>query len=227
VALDADQPTPLCSYAQFTEGPFGDLVSGFPQSAVMDCLVEATRQCEDATGRRLAPFTITETMRASGIDPDESAGTQNIPMSIQGTIGMSYASALDTTNLVRHAWLAEYPPRYQDLWVYSDVTVTVVRSYGGTQSLSPGQILDGPDDTGHVWFQLGQFIPVGSRTRSTYSGGYVVATPATLLRACKFIGASIAIDELHPENSEHDPDRLFALGLKWLKPFMRDGGPAR
>jgi hypothetical protein len=225
---DADLPTPLCGAAAFTEGAFADLVAGFSQTAINDILAEATRQCEDQAGRRLAPFTgVTETIRASGIDPDEYAGTTNIPVSIQGTLGMSLAGALNMTNLVRHCWLGEYPPRYPDLWLQNPaITVTVIRSYGGTQQLSAGQILDGPDNTGHVWFQLGQFIPEGSRLRVTYPGGYST-TPASLLRACKFIAASIAIDELNPEargDAGHNPDRLFALGLKWLKPFMRDGG---
>lgn len=222
---DADTVTPLCSYNQFIEGSFKDLVSGFSQTAVMDILVEATRQCEDQTGRRLAPFTgLTETTRAAGIDPDEYAGTSDLPMSIQGTLGMSQAQSLNMTNLVRHHWVSETPPRYEDLWAYSGVTVTVIRSYGGTQQLSAGQILDGPDNLGHVWFQLGQFIPVGSYVRTTYGGGYQT-TPGSLLRACKFMAASIAIDELNPEDNERDPDRLYNLALRWLVPFARDGSP--
>lgn len=222
---DADTVTPLCSYAQFVEGAFSDLVEGFSQTAVMDILVEATRQCEDQTGRRLAQFTgLTETTRASGIDPDEYAGTTNIPVSIQGTLGMSEASALNMTNLVRHHWLREVPARYPDLWTYSGVSVKVIRSYGGNQTLSSGQILDGPDDLGHVWFQLGQFIPVGSYVQVTYGGGYTT-TPGSLLRACKYLAASIAIDELNPENNERDPDRLYDLALRWLVPFARDGSP--
>jgi hypothetical protein len=221
----ADQPVLLCTYAQFTAGAFADLASGFSQTAVTDCLAEATRQCEDQAGRRLAPFTVTETHRAGGMDPDEYASTTNLPVSIQSTLGMSYASALGMTNLVRHAWLDEYPPRYQDLWTTSPaMTVTAIRSYGGTATLTTGQILDGPDDTGHVWFQLGQFIPVASRLRITYSGGYTVAIPASLVRASKFIGASVIIDELNPQSNERNPDRLYQLGLKWLKPFTRDGG---
>lgn len=226
---DSDTVVPLCSAAQFTEGAFADLVAGFSPTALNDILVEATRDCESQTGRRLAPFTgLTETTRASGIDPDEYAGAMNIPISITGTLGQSYASALDQTNLVRHTWLAQYPPHYPDLWLPSaqaNMTVTVIRSYGGTAQITSAQILDGPDDTGHVWFQLGQFIPVGSRVRITYSGGYTTAVPADLLRACKFIAASVAIDELNPEDSVHNPDRLYALGLKWLQPFARDGSP--
>lgn len=223
---DADPVAPLCSYSQFNEGAFADLVSQFSQTAVNDMLIEATRKCEDLCDRRLAPFTgLVETTRAGGIDPDEYAGTTNIPVSIQGTLGMSEASALNMTNLVRHHWLRETPPRYQDLWTYPSVTVTVVRSYGGTQQLSAGQILDGPDDLGHVWFQLGQFIPVGSYIRIQYSGGYTVAIPGSLVRACRYITAGIAVTELDPNSTQHDPDRLFALGERWLAGFEREGSP--
>jgi hypothetical protein len=225
---DADTVVPLCSYAALLEGAFSDLFSGFSQNAANDILLEATRQCEDQTGRRLAPFTVTETIRASGMDPDEYGGTSNMPLSIQGTLGMSEAAALNMTNLIRHAWISQYPPRYQDLWTppsQAALQVTVVRSYGGTQALSPGQILDGPDNTGHVWFQLGQFIPVASRLRFTYSGGYTVAVPGSLLRACKFMAAAVAIDELNPGDNERDPDRLYNLALRWLAPFAREGSP--
>ena len=224
---DADTVTPLCSYANFTEGAFADLVSGYSQSAVNDILIEATRQCEDLTQRRLAPFTVTETARASGIDPDEYAATSNIPTSIQGALGMSEAQALSVTNLVRHHWLREYPPRYQDLWAYSGVSVTVFRSYGGNQAITTGQIIMGPDEAGHVWFQLGQFIPVASYIQVAYSGGYTVAIPGSLLRACKYLAASIAVAELDPEDNTRDPDRLYALALQWLGPFGRDGSAAQ
>lgn len=220
--MDADTGAPLCTYSQFTGGAFQDLVAGFSQDAVNDILIEATRKCEGITGRRLAPFTMTETQRASGIDPDEYAATSNIATSISGTLGMSEASSLSVTNLIRHFWVREFPVRYQELWTYSGVAVTVYRSYGGNQAIASGQIILGPDDGGHLWFQLGQFIPVASYIQVTYSGGYTT-TPADLLRACKFIAASIAIDELNPEDSEHNPDRLMALGEKWLAGYMRDG----
>ena len=225
---DSDTVTPLCSYAQFTEGAFADLVSGFSQNAVSDILVEATRQCEDLTQRRMAPFTgLVETQRASGIDPDEYAATSNIPTSIQGTLGMSEATALSVTNLVRHHWLREYPPRYQDLWSYSNVNVAVYRSYGGNQAIGAGQIILGPDNIGHIWFQLGQFVPVASHIQVTYSGGYTVAVPGSLVRACRYLAASVAVTELNPGDTEHNPDRLYALALRWLGPFGRDGSAAQ
>lgn len=223
---DADTVTPLCSAASFNEGAFADLASGYSSTALNDVLIEATRQCEDLTQRRLAPFTVLETQRASGIDPDEYAATSSMPTNIQGTLGMSEASSLSVTNLVRHHWLREYPPRYQDLWAYSGVSVTVYRSYGGNQSITTGQIILGPDEEGHLWFQLGQFVPVASYIQVQYSGGYTVAVPGSLVRASKYLAASIVITELDPEDNERDPDRLYALALQWLGPFGRDGSAA-
>lgn len=222
----ADDVTPLCSVEQFTAGAYGDLVSGYNPATVADYLGEATRKCEDITDRRLAPFTgLTETTRASGIDPDEYGGVQGMPVSIQATLGQSEASALGMTNLVRHTWLRQYPPRYPDLWLQNPtIQVLVIRSYGGIQPMTTAQILDGPDDTGHVWFQLGQFIPVGSRIRVTYPGGYTVAVPGSLKRGCEYIAASIVVRELDPDSTSHDPDQLYDTGVRWLSGYHRDGG---
>ena len=206
--MAADSPVPLCSSAQFKEAAFADLASALSDGALSDFLIEATRLCEEQCGRRLAPFTITEMHRATGIDPDEYADSANLPMDLQGTLGASYASALSVSPLVRHAWVQECAPFYQDMWTYSDVSVTIIRSYGGTQQLATANILGGPEpDTGHLWFQLGMFIPVGSRIQVTYSGGYTTI-PASLVRACKYMTASIICRELNPDDSAHDPDLL-------------------
>ena len=129
----ADSHTPLCTAAQFTEGPFGDLASAYSPTALTDVLIEATRMCESETSRRLAPFTVTETHRASVIDPDEYSDSANIPMDIQSTLGASYAQAIGASSLVRHVWVDECAVRYPDMWAYSNVSVTIIRSYGGTQ----------------------------------------------------------------------------------------------
>lgn len=220
--MAADSPVPLCSPAQFTESALGDLVRDYSPQALNDLLVEGTRHCEDVTQRRLAPFTITEYSRAEGVDPDEYTDSANLPLDIRSTLSASYAQSLGASSLVRHAWVSEFAPRYQDMWTYSDVQVTVIRSYGGTEQLSPAQILSGPEpDTGHVWFMLGQFIPVGSRTKITYSGGYTVAAPASLVRACKFMSANLAVRELNPDATDHDPDQLYNDAMLWLDPWMR------
>lgn len=219
----ADSPVPLCSPAQFQEGGFADLVRDYSEQALVDLLIEGTRRCEDLTGRRLAPFTgITETHRAGGIDPDEYTDSANLPMDIQGTLGRSYAYALGASSLVRHLWLNEFAPRYPEMWQYTSVQVTIVRSYGGTEQLSPAQYVGAEVDSGHIWYQLGLFIPVGSLARVTYSGGYVLSTPASLVRANKFMSAYLAVRELNPAEADHNPDQLHQDALDWLAPWMRE-----
>lgn len=217
--MAGDPGTPLASYAYFTEGAFADLVEGYDESVVSDYLLKGTRLVEEACSRRLSPFTLTETHRADAVDPDEYAESANLPMDIQGTLGWSYAQALGTTTLVRHAWVHHFPPHYPDMWAYSDVSVTIIRSYGGTETLAPTQILDGPDDTGHIWFQLGLFLPIGSRARVTYSGGYTLAVPFSLVQANELMTASVVIRELQPESAAHDPEQLRADALAILIPF--------
>jgi hypothetical protein len=220
-----DTGTPLCTYAQFTTGPFQDLVSDtglWTEDVVNEFLLEATRQCEDEIDRRLTAFTVTETHRAEGIDPDEYGGTgAGIPMSIQDTLGSSYAQALGAIDMVRHVWLDEKAPKYPDMWQYSDFSCQIIRSYGGTQDVPLTQILNGPEpDTGHVWFQLGLFLPVGSRIAITYTAGYN-PVPASLVRACKFMCAENIVRELDPDATGHNPDQLHTNALLVLSNWMR------
>jgi hypothetical protein len=218
--VDADSPIPLCTPANFQESPFADLVAKYSDQALADLAGEATRVCEGmCEGRRLAPFTITETLRADAIDPDEYPAGASLPMPIQGTLGWSEALALGGgSDLVRHSWLTHYPMRYPDLWRYSGVSVTVIRSYSGTETFQQARLLDGPDDKGHAWFQIGALVPVGSRTRWTYSGGYTVAMPGDLVRAGRLMMAWIVLTELDPEDTVtgHDPDRLYKAARRIL-----------
>jgi len=221
---DGDTPVPLCTPANFQLSPFGDLVSRYTEPALTDLMSEATRACEAAAGgRRLAPFTITETTRADGTDPDEYPAGGALPMPIQGTIGWSEALALGGGNdLVRHCWLTQFPVRYPELWQYSGVSVLVIRSYSGTQQYGQAQLLDGPDNTGHLWFQIGSLVPVGSRVRTTYSGGYTVAIPADLVRACRLMAAWMVVSELAPGATQHDPGWLYAAACKILESYGPD-----
>lgn len=218
----ADNPTPLVSAAQFTEGPYGDLVAGYSDQALADLLAEGTRMCESETGRRLAPFSgVTETHRAEGMDPDEYTDAANLPMDLQGTLGRSYAYALGASTLVRHCWLNEYAVRYPELWTYSNVQITIIRSYGGSENLSAAQFVGAENDSGHIWFQLGLFIPIGSLIRVSYSGGYTVATPADLVRGCRFMCAYLACRDLDPGSTNHDPDQLHTDALMALSNYAR------
>lgn len=220
--MPADTPTPLATFAQLSEGPFADLVAGYDSPSAQDeLMIEATRACESAADRRLTPFTTTESHRATGMDPDEYTDAANLPMDIHGTIGWSYAMALGATTLVRHCWLNEYAPRYSEFWSYTDVAVEIIRSYGGSQNMQVSQLVGPEPDSGHLWFQLGTFLPIGSLIRVTYGGGYQTM-PADLVRAGKYMAASIAVRELDPTQSGgRDPDLLYNDALKALGPYMR------
>ena len=221
----ADPGSPLCTAAQFNSGAFADLAAYYVQQTqqpLEDVLLEATRGLEEIADRRLAPFTITgESHRAEGIDPDEYADSANLPMDLQGTLGRSYAYALGASTLVRHFWLNEFAPRYPEMWTYSNVSITIVRSYGGSEVITAQQIT-GPDtDSGHVWFQLGTFLPIGSYIYVGYSGGYTVAVPAGLVRACKLKTAALIVRELNPEGTSHNPDLLEQSAEKIMERWAR------
>lgn len=217
----ADSGTPLCTWAQFTEGAFADLARNYTNSqAQTDLLMEATRLCEGAADRRLAPFTQTETHRAEGIDPDEYTDSANLPLDLQGTLGRSYAYALGASSLIRHCWLNEYAVRHPEYWTYSGVSITLVRSYGGSQNLTSAQTVGPEADSGHLWFNLGVFCPIGTLIRVTYSGGYQ-QIPADLVRACKLITASLILRELSPNSQSRNPELLMVEATSLLKRYER------
>jgi hypothetical protein len=204
-------------------GPLGDLVRGYSEQALADLLAEGTRECESVTGRRLVPFAgVTETHRAEGMDPDEYTDSANLPMDLQGTLGRSYAYALGASTLVRHCWLNEFAVRYPEMWSYSNVQIEVIRSYGGSENISSAQYTGAEVDSGHIWFQLGKFIPIGSLIRAVYGGGYTVAIPADLVRAGKFMIAYLAVRDLNPNDTDHDPGQLHDAALAALANYMRD-----
>jgi hypothetical protein len=204
-------------------GPFADLVRSYTAPALNDLMVQATRACETETGRRLAPFTgVTESHRCSGMDPDEYADSANLPLDLAGTLGRSYAYALGASSLVRHMWLHEYAPHYPEFWSYTVASLTIIRSYGGSESLTVTQYVGPELDSGHIWFNLGKFIPVGSLARAVYGGGYQTI-PADLVRACIWMAASIAATELDPmlESHGHNPGSLEEKAVGWLSAYQR------
>lgn len=205
--MAADSPTPLASSADMETGMFADLIRDYSPDGRDQLMIDATRVCEGIAGRRLAPFTaIPESHRATGIDPDETSFSTGIPVSVQATLGMSYASSLGSgADMVRHVWLNEFAPRYPDMWTYSDLSVTVFLSIGGSQQFPAAQLIGAEPDSGHIWFQLGSFIPPGSQISVTYSGGYTTV-PADLARACKLQAAVLALGELDPAGTQYGHD---------------------
>ncbi|MEV4438516.1 hypothetical protein AB0K09_05755 [Streptomyces sp. NPDC049577] len=205
--MAADSPVPLTTAADLAAGQFADLVRDYSPAALDQLMVEATRQCEGICGRRLAPFTaVPESHRAQGIDPDEYTEAAGLPMDIQGTLGRSYADALGPGDQVRRVWLNEYAPRYPEMWSYSNLRVTILRSYGGSQTIAAASLIGAEADSGHIWFALGTFLPIGSLIRITYDGGYTTV-PADLARACKLLAAGLVLGEIDPAGTQFGHDR--------------------
>lgn len=210
--MAADSPVPLATSADMQDGQFADLVRDYSAAALDQMMVDATRVCEGIAGRRLAPFTgVPETHRATGIDPDEYTDATSLPMDILGSLGRSYANALGAGDQVRHTWLNEFAPRYPEMWTYSNVQVTLLRSYGGSQVVNASNIIGAEPDSGHIWFTLGTFLPIGSLIRVVYDGGYTTV-PADLVRAGKLQAAVLALGEIDPGGTQfgHDPGALRA-----------------
>ena len=215
----ADTVTPLATPAQFAEGPLADLVKDYSTDALMDLMVEATRMLEDHADRRLAPFTgLVETQRADSLDVEDALDAY-VPLDPTSQLGFSRAQSLGSTMLVRHFWLREFPPRTPELWSGSLDSVLLRRSFSGDQVVDISQVQYEPD-TGHVRFQLGTFVPPGTTIISSYSGGYSTV-PRSLVRACKFATASLAMAELDPASQSHDPDELWARATDIVVAYMR------
>lgn len=219
--MPTDSPIPLASVASFTEGPFANLVSGYSAQAQTNLMLQATRSCESACDRRLAPFAgIVETQRADAMDIEDAMDAY-VPLDPTSQLGFSRAQSLGSTLLTRHFWVREFPARYPELWTGSISGITLYRSYSGAQLLTINNI-QYETDTGHVRFALGTFVPPGTTIQVTYSGGYATV-PADLVQACQYMAASMAVKQLDPVDgrSGHDPDALRADALEMLAPYTR------
>ncbi len=215
----ADTVAPLATPAQLQEGPLADLVRSYSTDAVMDLLMEATRMLEDYADRRLAPFTgVVETQRADSLDVEDALDAY-IPLDPTSQLGFSRAQSLGSTMLVRHFWLREFPPRTPEFWSGSLDSVVLLRSFSGEQTVDTSQLQYEPD-TGHVRFQLGTFVPPGTTIVTTYSGGYSTV-PSSLVRACKFAAASLAVAELDPAVASHNPDDLWSRATQIVGAYAR------
>lgn len=218
-------PVTLASVADF-QRRYPELVVDLEPTLLADILVEATTHLEDRTGRRLAPFTghIYED-RLFGIDPAEyGSNASDLPVDIFGSLGMSQATALGASQLVRHFWLDQFAPVYPELWSYTIESMVLYRTYGDYQPIdfAHGGIR-GPSITdGHVWLRLGTFAPEGTRVKVVYSGGYTKGTPPSLRRACLFQAAKFVILEFEPQirremNLEEMQNQIDNLLSPWIR----------
>lgn len=217
----ADPVVPLCTLAQFMAGPFAGLARELKPELVLQKLGEGTRLCEDICDRRLSPFTnVVDTQRADKLDVEDALDAY-VPLDPTSQLGFSRAMSLGSTLLVRHFWVKEAPPRYPEMWDGSITSIFLLRSFSGIQEVDVSQIQYEPD-TGHVRFQLGTFVPPGTTLKTTYSGGYTIATPASLVTANESMTAWLLVRQLDPQSTEHDPAQLYADAILALDGFMRN-----
>lgn len=217
----SDNPAPLATSAQFLTSAFADLATNLQDGELDLIMVEASRACEQVCQRRLMPFTITETCRLEAGDMDDF-GSAEFPLPMQAQMGLDYSRALGIGAMVRHTWVREYPPNYQEFWAGAVASLNVYWPYQSSPYLIGGNALQYDVDTGHIRFLVGTFVPFGSIGYITYSGGYTTI-PADLGRACKAMAASIIIKELDPNlGTAHDPDLLRDEAVEFLDGYMRD-----
>lgn len=193
-----DRVTPLADATDMDQSGLRDLIRALDVDELDDLMVKATRACEAACGgRRLAPFTVTETHRAEGVDPSEF-GAYASPGDFAATISASYSRMTGAGGTqVRKVWLDQFAPLFPDMWSYGDdLTIRVYRTEGSMESLPRSVIIgEGPvPDSGELWFRPGLLVPVGSRVQVTYSGKYD-PVPRDLVEACCFMAAASLIDE--------------------------------
>jgi hypothetical protein len=192
-----DRVTPLATPTQMEQSNLRHLIVGLEEEEKRDLMVRATRACESYTSRRLAPFEgLVENHRAEGSDVDEGGG-YGLAGDLAAQLGMAHNRAFAASgSMVRHCWLREFAPIFQDMWEYSDVRVALHHSIGSTDQVGAFSLIgDGPEpDTGHLWFRLGVYLPIGSRVRVTYSGGYKTV-PGDLVQACRLLAAADVVDE--------------------------------
>lgn len=215
---------PLASVADLRKR-WSALCNGKDDATLYAALVDATREIEDRTSRRLAPFTSNvEEMALVGQNPNEyGGGQQDMPMSLQGSLGQSYASSLGINNLVRRFWLGEYAPRYPEMWEYQVTQMLVQTSYNSTQDvLATGGLIDLEKTNGFAWLTIGFFAPEESRVRITYNGGYVYDTPGSLQRACLLQAVQFLILESEPQQRSHmSIDELERQITKLVAPWVK------
>jgi hypothetical protein len=202
MSVNTAEPTALASVVDFNKR-YPELVEEGGQDLVQDVLLEATQHIEDRTGRRLAPFTGHVLQDAMfGIDPNEYGGNDNIPLSAQGSLGISLAQGygFGAGNLVRHIWLDHFAPMRPELWTYHVQSIQIYTTFGGSQDLTNSGFL-GPDSTdGHLWLRMGTFAPEGSRFQIIYDGGYTLGIPPALKRACLMQAVKFYVLDAEPQN---------------------------
>lgn len=212
--------TPLCSISDLTSTPLSSVLTNWSQTAQSALIIEGSRAVESYCGARLSPFTITESVRAQMVDPDEQVDAYT-PLDTIGQLGLSRAQSLGASDLVRHCYVRERPRVWIDSWVGAVSNIVVLRSFSGSQTVAASAV-QYETDTGHIRFAFGTYIPQGSTLVTTYSGGYN-PVPDELKRAAVLRCTLLAIVEMRPQQRpDVDLSELERLEATLLSPYVAD-----
>lgn len=210
---------PLASSADFQASPFAEMVTGMAQAELDRTMAAATRAAEGITRCLLAPFQITETQRLQDGDVEDSI-TSGLPLPDQALFGLSKSRAMDIPNLVRHAWVHNFPRQHPDLWSGSLVSFQVSWALSVAPYVLNPALTQFEADVGHIRFTIGTFTPPGSTGVVTYTGGYTTV-PDDLKQACLLLAAEQLAIELDPTavQASRDPDVLHEKACRLLIPY--------
>lgn len=204
--------------------PLWEIVRDFVPAEDTKLANRATRSVESYCGRRLAPFTITETHRLMDIDVESQVEGYGPILDTSTILGISRARSLGATQLVSDLWLNHYPSHFVEMWSGALLGVNLFRSYGGTVpipvTLSSIQF---EPDSGHIRFPVGTFIPQGTTGQVTYSGGYGPVVPDDLVQATVYEMALLALADLSIERKgDIDVGELKERKAELLAPYTRE-----
>lgn len=213
--------TPLATSADFKASAYANMASTLQNGELDRIMAVATRDCESACDNRMAPFTLTESLRLTDTDVDDVI-PNGIIVPPNAQLGLDYARALQTPTLIRGFQVRNYPKVYSDLWNAAAATSVSITLTWAVQHqpfvILPTQIQFFPD-TGLGQFTLGTFAPPGATALITYSGGYTTV-PDDLKQAALHMAASELAHMLDPVDANGaDPDKLRTLAIKRLRRY--------
>lgn len=217
--------SPIATVTDMRDSSLSYLVSKLTDTQVTQVMTRASQQVESRCQRRFAPFLITETHIAEGVSMFGSGDDPGMPLSFQGSLGLSQNRAFGGGTLVRDFWVDQYAPLWTDFWSYTSMTVALYPMQGGTQMVvnyANSGFPWYPDvDTGMVRLPLGTFCPVGTKIQVTYGGGYTTY-PTDLIQAVKLQAAKTYIVEIEPQaRSGMDTADLDAEIIDLLAPYVK------
>lgn len=207
--------TPLATSTDFNASAYADMAAHITTAELTRIMVAATRTCENACGRRLAPFDqLVETTRLQDGDVEDVLPV-GLPLPMQAQMGIDYANALSMPALVRFFQVRNYPGTFPDLWTGAIESFTISWSVQISPFTVPAQAIQFFPDTGLGTFNIGTFVPPGATGVITYSGGYTTV-PDDLKQAALDMAAWHLARMLDPNSFDRDPDKLRDEALKIL-----------